>query len=160
MKTIVLVGCGKEKLDRAAKAKNLYTGPLFRKARAYAEQFGDEWYILSAKHGLLNPETVTDPYNETVAGKPQLERKQFAICLRNSISCNLLTWTHENGLNWRCEPVRFVCLAGAPYLECFDIAPRIRQFCTIEKPLEGMGIGQRMAWLGKAVPKKNSRISS
>jgi len=30
MKTIVLVGCGKEKLSKPAKAKDLYTGPLSR----------------------------------------------------------------------------------------------------------------------------------
>jgi len=36
--TICLVGCGKSKLDRAAPAKDLYTGSLFRAARAFAEQ--------------------------------------------------------------------------------------------------------------------------
>ena len=150
-KIIVLVGCGKSKLAHAAPAKDLYTGPLFKKAMAYAELVGDEWYILSAKHGLIHPDVVIEPYNETVTGKRQKERKQFYICLRNQISA-LLDWTHENGENFRCEAVRFVCLAGEPYLGCFDIdLCRIRKFCTIEKPLEGMGIGKRIQFLGAAM---------
>ena len=150
MKTIVLVGCGKEKLQRPAKAKELYTGPLFRKARAYAEKHGDLWRILSAKYGLVDPETVIAPYDATVAGKPQKERHNWAVVVRNAISCNLLTWTHDNGTNWRCEPVRFVCLAGAPYLSCFELEGcKIREFCVIEKPLEGLGIGQRLKFLGQ-----------
>lgn len=150
MKTIVLVGCGKEKLSRSAPAKDMYTGPLFKKARAYAERVGDDWRIISAKYGLLHPDEVIEPYDETVSGKPQRERRIWAICVRNSISCNLLDWTHENGQNWRCDPVRFVCLAGEPYLLCFDIdAQAIRKFCVIEKPMEGMGIGKRLQFLSK-----------
>lgn len=150
MKTIVLVGCGKEKLSRPAPAKDLYTGPLFRKARAYAERVGDDWRIISAKYGLLKPGEVIEPYDETVSGKPQKERRIWAIVVRNAISCELLKWEHDNGKNWRCEPVRFVCLAGEPYLECFDIdAADIRKFCVIEKPLEGMGIGKRLQFLGR-----------
>jgi len=36
----------------------------YKKMRRFAEAKGNEWYILSAKHGLLNPETVIEPYDE------------------------------------------------------------------------------------------------
>jgi hypothetical protein len=150
MKTIVLVSCGKRKLSKAAPAKEMYTSPRFRMARAYAERIGDDWRILSAKYGLLKPDEVIEPYDETVVGKPIKERRIWAVTVRNSISCNLLTWTHGNGKNWRCDPVRFVCLAGEAYLQCFDIdAEAIRKFCVIEKPLEGMGIGKQMQFLSQ-----------
>jgi len=150
MKTIVLVSCGKRKLSKPAAAKDMYTSPRFKMARAYAERVGDDWRILSAKHGLLKPDDVIEPYDETVVAKPIKERRIWAICVRNSISCNLLNWTHDNGKNWRCDPVRFVCVAGESYLLCFDIdAERIRKFCVIEKPLAGMGIGQQMKFLSK-----------
>jgi len=32
--------------------------------REYAEVCHDPWYILSAKHGLVDPNTVLDPYDE------------------------------------------------------------------------------------------------
>lgn len=148
MKTIVLVGCGKSKLKKAAAAKDLYTGQLFKLARAYAERVGDDWRILSTKYGLLKPDEVIDPYDETVTGKPKNERYMWAVCVRNSISRDLLTWTEVRGPNARCEPVRFICLAGEAYLECFNIdAEVIRRCCMIEKPMEGMGLGKRIQFL-------------
>jgi hypothetical protein len=36
-------------------AKDAYTGSFFRRNREYAETFGDDWAILSAKHGLVAP---------------------------------------------------------------------------------------------------------
>ena len=44
-----------------AKAKDLYTSDWFRKARAYVEHRGGPWFILSAEHGLVDPETVIGP---------------------------------------------------------------------------------------------------
>ena len=62
---IVLIQCTNSKRDEPAPARNLYDQSYyFRDYRSYAETFGDEWYILSAKHGLLKPETVIEPYDE------------------------------------------------------------------------------------------------
>lgn len=63
-RTIALVACGKAKLDRAAPARDLYIGNLFRAARAHVEAASyDTWYILSAKHHLVHPDTVIAPYD-------------------------------------------------------------------------------------------------
>ena len=153
MKTVVLVGCGAEKLPAPAKAKDLYTGPLFKKARAYAEKFGDEWRILSAKYGLLDPERVIEPYDLTLGQMDSKWYYSWGLCTRNAISCNLLNWTHDgHGQNFKCDPVRFVVLAGEPYTSCLRIEGcRIPKFCVIEKPLQGLGIGQRLKWLKDAL---------
>src|SRR3546814_11212990 len=45
---------------------DLYASPWFQKARAYGERQGGAWFILSAKHGLIAPETVIAPYDETL----------------------------------------------------------------------------------------------
>lgn len=149
MKTIVLVGCGKTKLSHAAPAKDLYTGPLFKKARAYAERVGDAWRILSARYCLLNPERVIEPYEATLPQKKK-ELHWWKLNVRNSISCDLLDWTHDpGGVNFRCTPTRFIALAGEPYLCWWDLEDNsnMRRFCTLERPLEGMGIGQRLQFL-------------
>lgn len=65
MKTLVVVACGDSStaghglatLLGGRRAKDLYTGELFRINRAYAERFGDGWVILSPRHGFLDPET-------------------------------------------------------------------------------------------------------
>lgn len=61
------IACGAAKLTHAAKARDLYTGSLFRLARAFAERSGD-WWILSAKHGRVHPDTVLEPYDMTLTG--------------------------------------------------------------------------------------------
>ena len=57
---LVLVGCCEAKLPGRHRAADLYQSPLFRRGRAYAEAAGYEWAILSAKHGLLLPDTMID----------------------------------------------------------------------------------------------------
>jgi len=52
---IRLVSCVKSKHERAAIPKELYTSTYFEKMRDYAEREHDDWWILSAKHGLLDP---------------------------------------------------------------------------------------------------------
>src|SRR3546814_2942975 len=66
---VFLVACVAAKLDRPAPARDLYASPWFQKARAYVERQGGAWFILSAKHGLIAPETVIARYDETLGAK-------------------------------------------------------------------------------------------
>lgn len=65
-KIIALVACVSKKKKSADKAENLYISDWFREASEYAKRKTQEWYILSAKHGVLNPEDEIAPYNETL----------------------------------------------------------------------------------------------
>lgn len=47
-RTIALVACSARKLDRRAKARDLYTGALFRASVRFAEAHGWPWFVLSA----------------------------------------------------------------------------------------------------------------
>lgn len=58
-----LVACSSQKLQHPAPARELYVSALFTKASAYAEQSCDRWYVLSAKHGLVRPETSLELYD-------------------------------------------------------------------------------------------------
>lgn len=73
-----LVACGKSKRALPASARLLYTSDLFTKASSYAERTYDRWFVLSAKHGLVVPETVLEPYDLTLADLTALERRQWA----------------------------------------------------------------------------------
>lgn len=62
---MILIQCTKSKRDEPAKAKDLYDeSDYFVAMRDYAEATGEDWYILSAKHGLVDPETVLEPYDD------------------------------------------------------------------------------------------------
>ena len=58
-----LIACCSKKRNERSQAKDLYTSTLFKLSRLYVEQRGFDWWILSAKHDLLHPESVIDPYN-------------------------------------------------------------------------------------------------
>lgn len=64
---LAVVACGAAKLNRAAPAAELYTGSYFRAALAAARAMaGPRVLILSARHGLLDPSTVLDPYEQRI----------------------------------------------------------------------------------------------
>ena len=78
MKKLVLAGCVKTKCDAPRAAKNLYDSPLWRSRRAYAERFGTDWYILSAKHGLVDPEKTIAPYDLALTDLRAAERRTWS----------------------------------------------------------------------------------
>jgi len=64
VKTLVIATCVKEKQKGRHKAKDLYISDLFKKMRKYVETYNYDWRIISAKHGLINPEKVIDSYED------------------------------------------------------------------------------------------------
>jgi len=60
-----LIQCTNAKRDSAAPARDLYDpSTLFCKMRGYAQARGEPWFIVSAKHGLVDPDTVVEPYDD------------------------------------------------------------------------------------------------
>ncbi len=64
--TIGLLSCVKTKLKVPAKAKDLYISSLFKQSRRWAECICDEWFVLSAQYGLVDPELSAKPYELTM----------------------------------------------------------------------------------------------
>src|SRR6266508_6085183 len=62
---LYLVSCVSEKRSAPSAARDLYVSSLFRKARAFVEAQHAPWFILSAEHGLVHPDTVIAPYDRT-----------------------------------------------------------------------------------------------
>lgn len=132
-----LISCTKSKRDDSAQPKELYMeSPLFRKARAYAERVHDEWYILSAKHHLLNPDgPPINPYEETLTTATADQRREWAHILYDQLNANGL-------LN---SDTTFVIHAGKAYYE--PLLPLLEdEPISIEIPTEGLQIGNTLAW--------------
>ena len=66
---LVIVPCGAQKIwDRkphAGKiaAKEAYSSLFFKVNREYAQTFGTEWRILSAKYGIMHPDQLVENYD-------------------------------------------------------------------------------------------------
>ncbi len=125
-KRVALVGCCAKKADvDFCPAQNLYLSPLFKKARAWAEHHCDGWAIVSAGHGLIDPRQWVYPYDWTLSRWDRNMRAAWASRCRSRAD-HLFPGAH------------FIGLAGEEYLAGFPEA---------ERPLKGLGIGERLAWL-------------
>ena len=131
--TLVLVGCGDAKADEPKPAKELYTSVYFDFKRQYAEQYGDEWAVLSAKFGLLDPEVEIEPYDLTIedvdAGEWNLS------VLRDLPDVN---------------ETEVVLLAGPDYVD--ELQDDLSMYgAEVSLPTEGKKIGKRVKWLSQQV---------
>lgn len=127
-----LVACVKAKATSPSQAANLYRSPWFRKARAYVEAQGAPWYILSALHGLVAPDEVIAPYEQTLITMPAADRRAWG----ERVVTQLVARGHTGT-----API--VLLAGARYRQPLAswLGPRVIV------PMAGLGIGRQLAWL-------------
>lgn len=131
---IVLVSCVKQKSTRPALARDLYTSALFKGMRTYAEQTGSAWYILSAKHGVLEPDAVVAPYEQTLPEMTAYQREAWGQRVRQQIE-QLLP-----------PAVPVVILAGTSYRRHVESALRARGH-DVSVPMEGLRLGEQLRWL-------------
>ena len=131
---LCLVSCVSVKQHGAAPARDLYVSPWFQKARACIEVLGCPWYILSAKHGLLDPNSTIDPYDETLKAMPVDRRRTWARGVIEDLAPRLA------GVD------SVTLFAGMAYREF--LKPELRgRGLELHVPMQGMRIGQQLSWL-------------
>ena len=140
--TIYLIGCSARKLPHAAPAAELYTGQAFKLARSLAMHKADRWAILSARHGLVEPHTVIEPYD--------LALRDVSLEKRRAWGARVSAALHARG--YRGE--RCVILAPRAYVVPI-LADRLgsNMFEHYDTPLKGLGIGQQLGWLSREINK-------
>lgn len=133
MKRIVLVSCVSVKKDESCQAWDLYDSAWFKKAKVYAKSLNpDKIYILSAKYGLLNPDEIIAPYNETLNNMTAMERKNWAEKVKQQMKNEGIKLTDK-----------IIFLAGQRYRENLE-----EGFKKSEVPMRGLRIGQQMKFMG------------
>ena len=136
--TVCLVSCVGVKRAVSAPAKDLYQSDWFIKARRYVEAIGCPWFILSAKHGLISPDEVTAPYEQTLNTMGVSERRNWARIVQKQMDEHMPNASH------------IVVLAGARYRE-FLMDYLRRRADTVDVPMVGLRIGEQLGWLGSHV---------
>jgi len=134
---IGLVSCTKTKLDSPSSPRELYEpSALFRKARSYAEQNHDEWYVISAKYHVLDPDgPPIEPYDETLNGVGVEERREWSRTVVEQLRERDLL-RRENTL---------VVHAGKAYYE--ELLPLLAdESVAVEIPTEGLRMGETLSW--------------
>ncbi|WP_368411756.1 DUF6884 domain-containing protein [Haladaptatus halobius] len=136
-RTIGLVSCTKSKKDEPAQPRALYEpSALFRKTSKYCERTYDEWYILSAKYGLLDPDgPPIEPYDETLTNASITTQRTWAENVAKELA--------DRGL--LCDDIHLYIHAGKSYYG--ELLPRLKdEPVTVSLPTEGLMIGEMLAW--------------
>lgn len=159
-KTAVFVGCGAAKQDATVPARELYTSNYFGLKREYAETVGDSWAILSALHGVVEPNESISPYNVTIDDYPidgdersQVEHTtvdEWAAAVLGDVERRI----RKPGQDGR-QPDRLVILAGRKYVEPlrdgFGSLAVEHGFETVYPFDHTSGIGEQMGWLSEQI---------
>jgi hypothetical protein len=135
-----LVGCVKSKQAGAAPARELYTSPLFRGRRAWVERSCDSWFILSAKHGLVEPDRVLSPYDETLTDLPRAARRAWSVGVLQALKQAL----------GDVSGVVIELHAGSAYLNHGLVAGLRERGAVLERPVQGLSLGQQLAFYKQA----------
>lgn len=135
MAEIGLVSCTKSKKDSKSKPKEIYMeSQLFQKVRRYVEREHDDWLILSAKFGLLEPEgEPISPYDSTLRNQSKEQKKDWSKQVFQSLK--------ERGM----LDETLVFHAGKDYYE--HLLPLLENAEVDYKiPPEDLSYGERLSW--------------
>lgn len=131
-----LISCTKSKQNYPCRADEMYQpSALFSKAYAYAIKQYDQVAILSAKHGLLMPHEVIEPYERTLKTMRRKAKKQWAEMVHQQL---------KDKIDFK-EISEIFFHAGMDYRE--DLIPLLRgDGIRVQIPLEGLRQGKQLQW--------------
>jgi hypothetical protein len=109
--------------------------------KRYVEGTCGTYRILSAKHGLVNPNTILEPYEVTLKSMNRLKRCAWAEHVISQIQVEF----PESGR------LMFELHAGREYSR--DLAPKLRALgYTVEEPVPSLSFGRRLQWYNVNTP--------
>lgn len=137
---IGLVGCVKEKAPTPRPARRLYTSTLFSGRVAFVERSCARWFILSALHGVVDPDDVLEPYDVSLVGASRQHCREWALMVLGQLRHRLGTL----------DAYDYEVHAGAPYREFGLVDGLEAAGAVVENPTRGLGIGRQLAFYNKA----------
>ena len=139
----VFIACSSTKNNKRCKAKDMYTGDLFKKSWEYAESLHpDKIYILSGKHHLLDPDQIIEPYNLYIGDLSQEDRKKWADEVYKEMKSHHINFEAKTYF-----------LAGEDYIEY------LRDYFPNRKEMYGDGIGKIMHKLDRFNNRNENLVS-
>ncbi len=138
-KRIGLVGCVKSKRSSSAPARDLYTSTLFHGRRGYVEATGDPGFVLSALHGVVDPEERLSPYDESLTTASTSARRQWSQRVLRQLRERL----------GDLSLYAFELHAGQTYCDYGLVAGLEDAGAIVERPAAGLSQGRQLAFYAK-----------
>jgi hypothetical protein len=128
---VALLGCSKNKRKDICKAQDMYLpSVLFRKASTYIKQQNyDDWFILSAKYGLLEKDMSIAPYEVCLTDMPKGTKTEWSKIVFDQL------------VKYNIKSIDFYC--GVLYRQyLIPMLTNHNIICNV--PLRRMGIGKQL----------------
>lgn len=127
---IIFISCTKKKQDHPCKAQEMYqASQWFKGGWKYAKSLHpDAIYILSAKYGLLRPDDMISPYEQTLNAARDADIRKWSMMVANQIQ--------KAGID-RSQETIFLC--GTNYRKYIK-----NLFKNHSAPCSHLGIGKQM----------------
>lgn len=143
---LILVGCVKTKREGRMVASALYDSPLWKKRRAHARQVSDDlgirWGIVSAFYGVIEPGALINSYEMTLGDLDRRKRRILSRKIEYGLRALLCA---DMRIGSAIEERVVEVHAGKSYVELLrEVMPEL----TFTHPVEGMQIGEQLAWYG------------
>ncbi|WP_084555356.1 DUF6884 domain-containing protein [[Phormidium ambiguum] IAM M-71] len=136
---IGLIACVSKKRKETSPASELYISQWFKAAKKYILSMEIDYFILSAKHGILHPTQTIEPYDQSLYHLSALEHRQWSeIVVKQLIAIAP-------------PPAELIILAGKRYRQGI-VEPLQKAGYNITIPLQGLGIGKQLQWLAANTP--------
>jgi len=132
---IGLIACSKTKAKKRCKASEMYTGAMFQLSVRLMEKWKCPYMIISAKYGLIDPDTIINPYELKMTDLTMPQREEMA----KKINAGLKSRLRKDEI--------VLCLMGIEYMLFARDIP-------VLMPMVGMGIGRRLQFLKSMLEKK------
>ncbi len=137
---IGLVGCVKDKEPRTMPARSLYRSPLYHGRRAYVERSCSSWFVLSAKHGLVHPDRMLEPYDVTLKDESPSQRRVWS----QEVLADLTRLLGD------LDGAVIEIHAGVAYRDSGLVEGLEDRGATVVVPAEGLGLGEQLRFYGQA----------
>ena len=135
-----VIGCSKTKLDHAAPARDIYCSRTFRAASAWVDKRMGAWVILSAKHGVVLPDTVLEPYDLCLDDLTPEERARWASACGTTLASMF-------GLD-----AIYTAILGAQYMPALRGFPFVEDYIgALRRRREARGMSGSRATVGIGV---------
>jgi hypothetical protein len=149
-KRLVLISCSKSKKNYRCPAKELYSeSPTYQKKLRLAHLQDAEVYILSAKHGLVHPDQILEPYDKTLSDDNTSQQKAWARKVFQQMNAKKI-------LNNVSEVVFY---AGQTYSDRLAKLIATQKKVKVKRPLEGLGSGLQELYLNRMISLLDSKAS-
>lgn len=133
-RTVVLISCGRNKKQTKDTASELYTSPRFRLSRRLADHLQLQYFVVSAKYGLLAATETIEPYDVSL----ELFNDEQRVAWAKDILDRLLSVSKKM--------THVVLLAvdeyAAPLREVFN-----KKNISVMLPLDGLPKATRLSFL-------------